>query len=228
MDAIATYIAARRVRKCKNEFEFESLHLEFKQTLLLFYMEQAWPIISGHFPYSPLVAREHADTTDFMTLLREPRQRLRSHVAYLIFAQPRTSVEDYLNGTIDPADEAARILEQEEIGIWMARSYGVYLGGLSDAGPADLDNRVAQGKAAIERLDLVGFDDDPTGFQQKFEAKYGVPLEIGRENTIETVQPDPALLQRVRDALDGSLKATVERFCEEDLEIYEFARSRHG
>ena len=34
LDSIATYLAARRLRKCRDEFEFEGLHLEVKQVLL--------------------------------------------------------------------------------------------------------------------------------------------------------------------------------------------------
>ena len=141
LDSIATYLAARKLKKCRNEHEFESLHLEVKQTLLSFYLEQGWPMISGHLPFSPLSAQQFQDSTDFITILRDPVERLKSHVAYLIFAQPRTCVEDYYNGKVDPADEVPRILEQEEIGIWMARSQCIYLGGLGPDGRADLDNR---------------------------------------------------------------------------------------
>ena len=226
LDSIATYLAARKLRKCRNEHEFESHHLEVKQTLLSFYMEQGWPMISGHLPFSPLSCLQFQDTTDFITILRDPVERLKSHVAYLIFAQPRTCVEDYTNGTVDPADEVHRILEREEIGIWMARSQCIYLGGLGSDGKADLDNRVKNAIEALSSFRIVGFDDDLGGFARSFEASYGVPLKIGRENTIRSVQTDETLLKRVYDVFEGSMKSRIMEMSADDLALYDAAESR--
>ena len=86
LDSIATYLAARKLKKCRNEHEFESLHLEVKQTLLSFYLEQGWPMISGHVPFCPFSAQQFQDSTYFITILRDPVERLKSHVADLVFA----------------------------------------------------------------------------------------------------------------------------------------------
>ena len=226
LDSIATYLAARRLRRCRNEFEFESHHLEVKQVLLSFYFEQGWPMISGHLPLSPLCQSQFGDTTDFVTILREPVERLKSHVAYLIFAQPRTSVEDYISGKIDPAAEAERILLKEEIGIWMARSQVIYLGGLGPDGKADLGNRLQNAIKALDQLRIVGFDHDLTAFAARFEACYGQSLRFGRENTIRSVQNNEALLKRVYDALEGDLKQTLLDMSSDDLALYEAACSK--
>lgn len=223
LDSIATYLAARRLRHCQNEFEFESHHLEVKQTLLSFYFEQGFEIISGHLPFSPLCARQFGESTDFITVLREPVERLKSHVAYLIFAQPRTSVADYHNGIVDPADEVIRILEREEIGIWMARSQSVYLGGLGASGTADLANRVDNAIAALDQLTLVGFDDDIPQFARRFEAVYNRPLHVGYLNRIEAVQADPVLLRRVYSVFEGEYQRTLREMCADDLAVYEAA-----
>jgi hypothetical protein len=223
LDSIATYLAARSLRRCQNEFEFESHHLEVKQTLLSFYFEQGYGMISGHLPFSPLCARQFGDQTDFVTILREPVERLKSHVAYLIFAQPRTSVEDYHTGKVDPAEEVVRILEKEEIGIWMARSQSIYLGGLGQDGKADLANRVENAIAALEQLRLVGFDDDIPHFARRFEAVHGVPLEVGHLNRIQSVQADPALLRRVYAVFEGDYARKLRDLCEDDLALYEAA-----
>jgi hypothetical protein len=227
LDSIATYLAARRLRECRNEFEFESHHLEVKQTLLAFYMEQGFGIISGHLPFSPLCCRHYQDY-QYVTLLRDPVERLKSHVAYLIFAQPRTCVEDYHSGKVDPADEVHRILEREEIGIWMARSQVVYLGGLGAEGKGDLDHRVANAIEALDAFSLIGFDNRLNTFAQRFEGRFGRPLRLGRENTIDSVQPDHTLLQRVYAVFDGDLRRRVAEMCADDQELYEAARSRFG
>jgi hypothetical protein len=228
LDSIATYLAARKLKRCRNEFEFESHHLEVKQVLLSFYFEQGWPMISGHLPFSPLCCSQYAGTTDFVTILREPVERLKSHVAYLIFAQPRTSVEDYLNGTIDPAAEAERILLKEEIGLWMARSQVIYLGGLGQDGKADLKNRLDNAVAALEHFRTVGFDHDLSGFAARFEHSFGCRLDIGCENTIRSVQPNEDLLKRVYSAFDGSLRQALLDMSAEDLALYDAARTRWG
>jgi hypothetical protein len=227
LDSIATYLAARKLRKCRNEFEFESHHLEVKQTLLAFYMEQGFGIISGHLPFSPLCCRQYEDY-QYVTLLRDPVERLKSHIAYLIFAQPRTCVEDYSSGKVDPADEVHRILEREEIGIWMARSQVVYLGGLGADGKADLDHRVANAIQALDAFSLVGFDNQLNTFAQRFEDRFGRPLRLGRENTIDSVQPDRTLLQRVYSVFDGAFGRRVAEMCTDDQELYEAARRRFG
>lgn len=226
LDSIATYLAARKLKRCQNEFEFESLHLEVKQVLLSVYMEQGWPIISGHLAFSPLTCRQFSETTDFVTILRDPIERLKSHVAYLIFAQPRTCVEDYSNGKVDPGDEVCRILEREEIGIWMARSQCIYLGGLGADGKADLKNRVKNSIEALESFRLLGFDDDLTAFGQSFEKAYGQSLSIGRENTIRSVQTDPDLLKRVYDVFDGSMKDRIQEMSADDQALYDAAQAR--
>ncbi|HSH09570.1 MAG TPA: hypothetical protein VK995_04235 [Oceanipulchritudo sp.] len=226
MDSIATYLAARRLKRCRDEFEFESLHLEVKQVLLSFYFEQGWPMISGHFPFSPLCHSQFHENTDFVTILREPVERLKSHVAYLIFAQPRTCVEDYYSGKVDPAEEVYRILEKEQIGIWMARNQTIYLGGLGADGKADLENRVANSIAALDKLRLVGFDHDLAPFAARFEACYGVPLSIGRENTIREVHKDADMLKRVYEVFDGPIRPRLMEMCADDLTLYEAARSR--
>ncbi|MEX0325545.1 MAG: hypothetical protein AB3N33_05600 [Puniceicoccaceae bacterium] len=228
LDSIATYLAARRLKRCRNEFEFESLHLEVKQVLLSFYFEQGYPMISGHLPFSPLCHSQFNESTDFITILREPLERLKSHVAYLIFAQPRTSVEDYHTGKVDPADEVVRILQREEIGIWMARSLTVYLGGLGMDGKADLENRVANAIASLDKLRLVGFDHDIAGFANRFEAIYKVPLAIGRENTIRQVQDNQDLLDRVYGVFDGSMKQVLLDMSADDLALYDAAMSKWG
>jgi len=226
LDSIATYLAARKLKTCRDEFEFESHHLEVKQTLLSFYFEQDFGMISGHLPFSPLCAQQFGDETDFITVLREPLARLKSHVAYLIFAQPRTSVEDYHTWKVDPADEAVRILEREEIGIWMACSQCIYLGGLGADGRADLENRVRNAIAALEAFRLIGFDDCLNHFADQFQSIYGRPLVPGRENSIQSVQPDPALLKRVYGVFEGSLKARIEEMCADDKALYDAAREK--
>jgi hypothetical protein len=226
LDSIATYLAARKLKRCRNEFEFESHHLEVKQVLLSLYFEQGYGMISGHLPYSPLCQQQFGETTDFVTILREPVERLKSHVAYLIFAQPRTSVEDYQTGKVDPGDEVVRILEREEIGIWMARSQTIYLGGLGAGGRADLENRVPNAIAALDHHRLVGFDHNLGAFASAFEAAYQRPLTIGRENTIQSVQRDPDLLQRVTGVLEGSMASRVREMCADDLALYEAAREK--
>jgi hypothetical protein len=228
LDSIATYLAARRLKRCRNEFEFESLHLEVKQVLLSLYLEQGYQMISGHLPFSPLCHSQFKDTTDFITILREPVERLKSHVAYLIFAQPRTCVEDYHNGKVDPADEVVRILQGEEIGIWMARSQTIYMGGLGLDGKADLENRVANAIEALDKFSIIGFDHDLKGFSARFEGAYGSPLAIGRENTIGEVQENQELLKRVYDVFDGSMKAVLTDMSSDDLALYEAALSRWG
>ena len=226
VDSVAAYLAARKLKKCQNEFEFESHHLEVRQVLLSLYFEQDYDIISGHLPFSPLCWNQFGESVDFLTLLRDPVERLKSHVAYLIFAQPRTCVEDYQTGKIDPGDEVYRILEREEIGIWLARSQSVYLGGLGPDGKADLANRVRNAIKALEAFKLVGFDHNMPAFSRAFEAAYGAPLSVPVQNTIASVQTDSQLLKRVYAVFDGPLKSKIAGMCADDQALYEAARIR--
>jgi len=226
MDAIATYFAARKLKHCQNEFEFESIHLEVKQVILSLFFEKGFDLISGHYPFSPLTSAQFKETTDFITVLRDPLERLKSHIAYLIFAQPRTCVEDYYTGKVDPAAEVDRIIHHDSIGEWLPRQQTIYLGGLGSDGKADLANRVPNAIAALDQLRVVGFDHDLPQLAQRLEDAYGVPFQIGSENSIRDVQKNDALRKRVYDAFEGSMKNTLIQMSADDLEFYEAARAQ--
>jgi hypothetical protein len=108
----------------------------------------------------------------------------------------------------------------------MARSQTIYLGGLGADGRADLENRVPNAIAALDHHRLVGFDHNLGAFASAFEAAYQRPLTIGRENTIQSVQRDPDLLQRVTGVLEGSMASRVREMCADDLALYEAAREK--
>ena len=72
----------------------------------------------------------------------------------------------------------------------------------------------------------IGFDDDLEGFARTFETSYGVSLNIGRENTIRSMQTDETLLKRVYDVFEGSMKARILEMSEDDLALYAAAESR--
>lgn len=224
-NAVALYLAARQTRHCRNEDEFETHQLLQKQAHLLYLMNQNWSFISGHLPYSPLIGRHFGDRFEVVTLLREPLERFISHVVYLIFAQPRTCVEDYASGKVDPAAEVERILF-EGIGPWMASNLSLYLGGLDGQGAVDLAGRVAHAIDALEGCALVGFTHQLERFGRAFGERFGVTLSLDRRNTIEEVQGNEILRARARSAFSGSVLARAKELVAADEALYAAACRR--
>jgi len=218
-DAVALYLAARQSRHCRNEDEFETHQLLQKQLHLLYLMNQGWSFLTGHLPYSPLAQRHFGERYAVVTLLREPLERLISHVVYLIFAQPRTCVEDYETGKVDPAAEVERILF-EGIGPWMASNLSLYLGGLDANGAVDLEGRVDNAIAALDGCALVGFTHQLERFGAEFGERFGAPLAIDRRNTIEDVQGSAELRARAKSAFSGSILARAKELVAADEAVY--------
>ncbi|HKJ90215.1 MAG TPA: hypothetical protein VJ960_03725, partial [Oceanipulchritudo sp.] len=96
-------------------------------------------------------------------------------------------------------------------------------GGLGADGRADLENRVQNAISALEAFRLIGFDQCLNRFAEQFHALYGRRLAPGRENTIQSVQSDAALLKRVHGVFEGSLKARIAEMCADDAALYEAA-----
>lgn len=224
LDSVAIYKSVRQLGDFSNDFSFEEKLLAAKQNLLSFYLEQGHGTISGHFVFSPLCQRAYGHRTNFFTTLREPIKRLKSHIAYLIFAHPRTCLEDYENGKVDLGEEVERIVNSS-LGEWLGRTQVLYLGGLNENGKPDLHNRLKNAILSLEKFDLIGSTDDLPDMCRKFQNKYGRNFEMQRLNTIKSVQKNDNLLDQVYSALD-SFENKLTKLSEEDSILYNTAMSK--
>ena len=91
-----------------------------------------------------------------------------------------------------------------------------------------MEKRVANAIAALDKLRIVGFNDDIPSFAARFESIYGSALNVGVENTIRDVQDNKDLLKRVYDVFDGSMKQVLVDMSADDLALYDAAMARWG
>ena len=178
-----------------------ALH-DLREAMLLYLLHDNVRCIAAHVPFSEAAFAEFADRYAFVTILRDPVDRLLSHYRWSQRpGRPASSPE-----TIE--EFVARDRERQ-----MGATYVRYFCG--DPGAEQFTT--AHVDAAIRnlrRLNSVGFLDDLPSFEQKLSTLAGRRLRIGKENVGEA----PAV---AKTALDGPMNDAVRKACARDREVWD-------
>lgn len=166
--------------------------------------------ITGHAPLRPGVIDAFGERYGFVTLLREPVARFKSHYAYSFRSGRHGEIAEALPEFLDTP--RARDI---------AQLYLKYFALIEPGQDFDTGAAVIQAKATLERLAVVGFVDDMPGFAASLTSALGRKVEIGHANKGEkknktSVEFPPELEDRIR------------ALCAPDIEIYAWARERFG
>lgn len=158
--------------------------------------------ISGHVQYDPELHLKIAKEYGFLTLLRDPVERLVSHYHYLQRKHPDPARPETLEAFLET--RSARRL---------ASQYLYYFSGQSQVQTHDIAPLVSRAILALSRFDLVGDLADPEECRTALRHLTGGPLPLWHRNRAPQ-----------RTAIPSFLRTRLERLCAPDMEIYESCR----
>ena len=204
-----TFEAARRLLGVEDVSDPAAQHRvlmrasEMRRDLLHLHLAEGARLVTGHAPLGPHTLG--LPDTDFVTVLRSPRARLRSHLAF------NASPQAGHGGT---HLTAARFLETPRARV-MGALYVKYLSGLPMSADLTTQAAIDAARRAVDRLAIVGFTNDMEAFATRLSGLLGRTVRVGHENRTEA----PA---RLPDALGDRIQA----LCAPDEAVYAHARAR--
>lgn len=182
---------------------------ELRRDLLHLHLAEGATLVTGHAPLGPRTLGAFGPTHDFVTVMRGPAERMRSHVS---FNRSHAAGHGRSDLTV------TRFLETDRARV-LGALYVKYFSGLPMN--ADFTNQAAidAARTNVDRLALVGFTDEMAVFANKLAALTGAHLRIGHKN-----KGGP-----VSDAvLPGGAGERIEALCAPDIAVYAHARERFG
>lgn len=186
---------------CHEDLDTGQQVFDLREALMLQHMAWDTMLIHGHVFWSERAERHFGDSYKYVTLLRDPVQRMVSNYRMAQRAGLTTAdVDAYL---------ASPIARRH------AQVYLRYLTGRNDIPDADLPAAIDLAKARLARFALVGFLEKTPEFLRRYKDLFGVTLRMPKLNAAPDRQPDysEAQMQAFRS------------LCAADLAIYDFART---
>jgi hypothetical protein len=174
----------------------------YREHLMLYFMADDAPLVCGHFLFSERAHTAFANRYRFVSVLRNPLDRLVSN-----YADARLGnyidmpFSDYLDS---------------EVGWRHATVMLRYFSGRAIVPPEGVADATAAAHANLEKFALVGFTDRMRDFAEGFGRVFGVPLRLHHMRPGRFEKPE----------IDRSARARMEKLCAGDLEFYEHARRR--
>jgi len=183
----------------------------FSASLQLYFMAQRdVRYISGHFQYSATAHLAFGDEWEFITMLRDPVSRWLSHYFYNRYK----------------ADDHYKIVEDLPAFLSSPRALRLANAFILQLTEHDVEDVLAQPRdcatAAIDNLKkfaLVGCLERLDSFVSRFEARYGVKLDVPR------LQTNPAAPSQQAAQINDTLRERVAEMCRADMLVYRYALS---
>lgn len=176
----ATYLAEAALAPDADRLTLLHRAERLRERMLLYHLAAGVDCISAHVRFSDAAFAAFQGQARFVTMLREPTARFLSHYRWS-HGRPHGHAhipEPFPAFLETPA--AARL----------GAFYVYFFSGLPPEADMTTTDALDRAKANLERLDVVGFLDDPERFERRIEAEVGVRVRIGRENRGAGPMPD--------------------------------------
>jgi hypothetical protein len=172
------------------------------EQLMLYFMANDAPLVCGHFLFSELAHTAFGDRYRFVSVLRNPLDRLVSNYA-----------DARLGNYIDMP--FATYLDSE-VGWRHATVMLRYFSGQPVIPQEGIVDAMAVARGNLEKFALVGFTDRMPDFATGFASVFGARPRLHHMRPGRYEKPE----------IDRSARARMEQLCAGDLEFYEHARRR--
>lgn len=179
---------------------------ELRRDMLHVYLSEGASLVTGHAPLGPRTLDAFGPTHDFVTVMRGPAERMRSHLAF-----NRTPQAGHGQSELS----VTRFLETPRAKV-LGALYVKYLSGLPMTADLTTPGAVDAARRTVDRLALVGFTDAMDVFADRLAKLTGARLKIGHENRGEPAALPSGALERIED------------LCAPDRAVYAHARERFG
>ena len=179
---------------------------ELRRDLLHLHLAEGATLVTGHAPLGATTLAAFAATHDFITVMRGPAERMRSHVAYN---------KNQAAGHGRSELTVTRFLETDRAQV-LGALYVKYFAGLPMTADLTSQSAIDAAKRTVDRLALVGFTDAMPLFADKLHALTGLRVRIGHQNKGRETN------------LPGGAAERIEALCAPDNAVYAHARARFG
>jgi hypothetical protein len=174
----------------------------YREHLMLYFMADDAPLVCGHFLFSELAYTAFGHRYRFVSVLRNPLDRLVSNYA-----------DARLGNYIDmPFGDYL----DSEVGWRHATVMLRYFSGQAVIPRSGVDAAMTAARANLEKFALVGFTDRMPAFAEGFAKVFGAKLHLHHMR--------PGRFEKPK--IDDGARARMEQLCAGDLEFYEHARRR--
>lgn len=223
LDVGKTIAAARQVKWGLPWPQWEEHYLECRAYLLQYALHRGVPLIGGHYPFSPVARFWFQKEYAFVTVLREPVERLTSNLIWLTFADGRRPLADFESGQASPEEELDFLL-QHEMTPWIARTLTLYLGGINAEGRGQLEGATKRAIQHLDLLDAIGFAHDLPAFAQKCEKLFKHPFPLERRNATAQFLQNRDLQKRIQTFFNHPPRRQhLTTLSQDDLTLYDHA-----
>ncbi|MEO1240970.1 MAG: sulfotransferase family 2 domain-containing protein [Pseudomonadota bacterium] len=172
-----------------------------REQMLLAFMAHDDALVHGHFLFSHKADRHFGDRYKYVTMLRNPIDRV---------------ISNYRGAK---RDGNTTLPFGEYLDSFLGRSHAThnlrYFSGRPHVAISDEAPAIDAAKAVINKFSIIGFVDEMATFVEQFERLFGARLSIGQYNVGKNERPD------IAPADYAKLKAA----CAADLELHHYAQS---
>ena len=161
---------------------YERRMAEFRQHFLLALLNRGIRLVGSHLPFSPRAYEIFADSCAFHTVLRDPEERLYSHLLFNARAEERRIARSGGQPSLRVGDRLRRTIESPALEL-PSNKIRKNLGGLDYDGVYREEGSTERAVAHLDLLETIGFLDSLEEYAGAVERRYGTRPRFERENT---------------------------------------------
>jgi hypothetical protein len=200
----ASILSGRSEWEIHEDGPLSSAIFAYREHLLLYYMANNAPLVCGHFLFSERAHDAYNDRYRFVSVLRDPLERLVSN-----YADARLA--NYVDMPFDAYLES-------DVGWRHATVMLRYFANMPEIPRDGTGTALSAARSNLAKFSLIGFTDQLTDFCGEFSNIFGVRLHVRHLRTAGFRKPE----------IDPATRRKMEALCAGDLEFYAYARRKFG